>query len=387
MGISNIRVKIEPLENLMPKNPLTPEQYKARTIPRDCGIRGDYFRDQTAIIHSRPFRRLKHKTQVFFAPKNDHVCTRMEHVLHVATIAATICKGLNRKGWGLDPELATAIGLGHDIGHAPFGHAGEKALSNKLDGGRKFMHEINGFRVVERLYNFGKGLNLTYAVKDGIICHNGEEFERSLQPVAELKDLGAITDRSHFPSSYEGCVVRLADKIAYLGRDVEDAIIAKIISMEDVPKEIRTELGEKNGEIIDALVEDVISTSAQEGVICFSKDRHQLMLALKEFNYSKIYGHPRIQRYIKECDRVISTLFDHLKDLKRQLGDDWTAYEASDCPLDQLFGGYTKALKHFYSGKAPEVPVLDYVAGMTDDFALESMRQISIPEPIEYFPK
>jgi len=371
----------------MPNNPLTPEQYKARTISRNYGIRGDYFRDQTAIIHSRPFRRLKHKTQVFFAPKNDHVCTRMEHVLHVATIAATICKGLNGKDWDLDPELATAIGFGHDIGHAPFGHAGETALSKKLGEDEKFMHEINGLRVVEHLFNYGKGLNLTYAVKDGIVCHNGEKFERVLEPDPRVKNLESITNRSGFPSSYEGCVVRFADKIAYLGRDIEDAIIAKFISMDDVPREIRDELGEKNGEIIDTLVEDVISASAEEGVICFSNERHELMLALKKFNYSKIYGHPRIQRYIRECDHVISTLFDHLMDLKRCLGEDWAAYEASDCRLDQRFGGYSKALERVYSGKAPEVPVLDYVAGMTDDFALESMRQISIPEPIEYFRK
>ena len=370
----------------MPANPLSEEQYKSRIRPRNYGVRGDYFRDQTAIIHSRPFRRLKHKTQVFFAPENDHVCTRMEHVLHVATIAAVICKGLNLRGWELDPELATAIGFGHDIGHAPFGHAGEAALSNKLVADARFMHELNGLRVVQHLFNYGKGLNLTYGVRDGIVCHNGESFERSLTPETTAKDLDAISDRSHFPNSYEGCIVRLADKIGYLGRDIEDAIIAKLISLEDVPREIQTELGSKNGEIIDTLVEDVIAASAKENTVCFSVERHALMLNLKKFNYEKIYRHPRIQRYIEQCDRVISTLFDYLVALRTDFECDWPRYENSDCPLDNHFGRFANCLNDVYEGASVETLVVDFIAGMTDGFALKSMHQISIPEPIEFLP-
>ncbi len=132
------------------KNPLPENEYTKRVIEKNP-IRGDFFRDQTAIIHSMPFRRLKHKTQVFFSPENDYVCTRIEHVMHVATIGATICKGLNKYDWDLNIEMAFAMGLGHDIGHAPFGHAGETALNRKLKGDFKFIHEVNSYRVVQYL--------------------------------------------------------------------------------------------------------------------------------------------------------------------------------------------------------------------------------------------
>ena len=213
----------------MSKNILPKEALEKRSYKKDEDIRGCYYRDQTAIIHSRPFRRLKHKTQVFFSPDDDHVCTRIEHVLHVATISATICRGLNSKDnseWSLNEDLAYSIGLGHDLGHTPFGHAGESELSFLLGGKDLFIHEINSYRVVEKLTNQGEGLNLTYAVKDGIIFHNGESFEKSIKPDQTIKNLDTITDRKHLPTTYEGCIVRFSDKIAYLGRDIEDAIIA-----------------------------------------------------------------------------------------------------------------------------------------------------------------
>ena len=144
---------------------------RGRQRPRREDGRGPYYRDTTAIIHSSPFRRLKHKTQVFFAPSNDHICTRMEHVLHVASIASSICRTL-----GLDTEMAWAIGMGHDLGHTPFGHVGERIISRMAEerGLGKFEHEVNSLRVVDFLANGGNGLNLTYAVRDGIVCHNGE---------------------------------------------------------------------------------------------------------------------------------------------------------------------------------------------------------------------
>ena len=371
----------------MIRNPLSDESYRKRRTPRDYGVRGDYFRDQTAIIHSRPFRRLKHKTQVLFAPDNDHACTRIEHVLHVATIAATICKGLNGRGWELDPELATAIGLGHDIGHAPFGHAGETTLAKALGGPTAFIHEVNGYRVVEHVANYGNGLNLTYAVKDGIICHNGETFERSIEPDGREKDLDAIHDRSFRPSSYEGCVVRLSDKIAYLGRDIEDAIVAHLIELEDVPEAIRTEVGDKNGEIIDTLVEDVIAASSSEGMICLSEEGHALMLALRDFNYGRIYKHERIQRYIRQAEHVIETLFAHLRDVREQCGAAYDRYGTSGLDLDRHFGRYCRMLECVYADAPLELLVADYIAGMTDHYALESMRQISIPEPLDFSPR
>ena len=158
-------------------NPFQNETYRIRPKEKKTDCRGDFFRDQTAIIHSLPFRRLKHKTQVFFAPENDHICTRIEHVLHVATIAATICKGLNNSGnWDINAEMAFAIGLGHDLGHAPFGHSGERAL-NGIFKADAFKHEIHSLRVADKLANDGEGLNLTFGVRDGIICHCGESDE------------------------------------------------------------------------------------------------------------------------------------------------------------------------------------------------------------------
>src|SRR4030042_5051200 len=191
---------------------------KKRTHPKKVDIRGDYYRDQTAIIHSLPFRRLKKKTQVFFAPTNDHICTRIEHVLHVNSVATTICKGLD-----LDIELAQAIAMGHDLGHPPFGHVGEKVLNEiQKTIGKSFIHEIYSYRIVEHIANKGQGLNLCYAVKDGIISHCGEKYEQFIKPDFIIFDLEQIKDRNKYPCTFEGCVVRISDKISYLGRDIED---------------------------------------------------------------------------------------------------------------------------------------------------------------------
>ena len=365
-------------------NPLSDSVYKRRTLPTEYGIRGDYFRDQTAIIHSMPFRRLKHKTQVFFDPENDHVCTRIEHVLHVATIAATICKGLNKHGWKLDGELAYAIGLGHDLGHAPFGHAGESTLNDlmKKEGG--FIHEVNGYRVVEYLANNGKGLNLTYAVKDGILCHNGEQFERSLRPAHAENNLERIKERKSISSSYEGCIVRFSDKIAYLGRDIEDALLADLISPEDIPNEIRESLGTRNGEIIDTLVEDIIESSKDSDEICFSTGRFELVSKLKEFNYKSIYKHARLAEYGEFSARIIKSLFDYLQELYSDFGQDFEAYRKRPNNYDTLFGRYLEKTDEFYhkSGRHPKRIICDYISGMTDGFALEWMKGITIPKPI-----
>ncbi|GAI25740.1 unnamed protein product, partial [marine sediment metagenome] len=213
------------------ENPLSEAVYSERVSSRTEDLRGPYFRDQTAIIHSLPFRRLKHKAQVFFSPNNDHVCTRIEHALHVATIAATVAKGLD-----LNEDMAYAIGLAHDLGQAPFGHAGESVLNEKTG---RFIHEIHGLRIVDKLGNRGRSLNLTYGVRDGIICHCGEALDQEIRPRQEEIDLATITDRSFFPSSYEGCVARMADRIAYLGRDLEDAIYGGFIEVKKMPGVIR----------------------------------------------------------------------------------------------------------------------------------------------------
>lgn len=374
-------------------NPLSDEIYQKRSVDKNFGIRGTYFRDQTAIIHSMPFRRLKNKTQVFFAPKNDHVCTRIEHVMHVASIASAICKGLNKSikcDWNLDSELAYAIGLGHDLGHTPFGHFGESEINKKLKNFNikdEFMHEVNGYRVVEYLANDGLGLNLTYAVKDGIICHNGESFERCLKPSNQEKKLEEIKDRKYIPCSYEGCIVRLSDKIAYLGRDIEDAITANFIKLDDVPINILKEIGSKNGEIINTFVEDVINYSEDKDEVGFSPRIHELMLELKKFNTDNIYNHERIINYKKMGGKIISMLFDHLLDLYNKYEKDFEAYKSSSIILDKQFGKYLVKMSLFYNktNDANYKIITDYISGMTDLYALDCIKQITIPEPIEFF--
>ena len=371
------------------KNPLSVEQYKKRTFPRIPDIRGDFFRDQTAIIHSNPFRRLKHKTQVFFAPDNDHICTRIEHVLHVATISHSICKGLTRQAWELDSDMAYAIGLGHDLGHTPFGHAGEKALDDKLkqiNPDLFFIHEINSYRVVEYLANNGKGLNLTYGVKDGIISHNGEQDLHELSPDPIIKDFDKIINRKIMPGSFEGCIVRLSDKIAYLGRDIEDAMVAKYITENDIPPIVRKELGKRNGDIINKLVIDVIENSSKKNLIAFSDETSELVIALKNFNYKKIYNHPDLIRYDEFCKNIIFNLFDHLQNLWDKYSNDFDAYKNSGIELDKHFGKYLKNMSDFYnySETKSHVVITDYIAGMTDLFALEAIKQITIPPPITF---
>lgn len=363
------------------KNPLTDVEYLQRTRYREFDIRGAYFRDQTAIIHSRPFRRLKHKTQVFFAPENDHICTRIEHVMHVATIAKTITRGLNAYGWQLDEEMAFAIGLGHDLGHAPFGHDGESVLNKRLGGSCQFIHEINGFRVVEYLTNKGKGLNLTYGVKDGIISHNGEKFEQRLTPSPYVKNLNKIKKRSHVPSSYEGCIVRFADKVAYLGRDIEDAITAKLLKMKDIPVDLQIGLGNKNGEIINNFVVDLVQTSKENDAICFSDAKYKLFCKLADFNYKNIYLNEEKMTYKPYAIKIINDLFDYLENLFSKLDFNYEEYQHRNLELDRSFGEFISDLKDLYdSNTNKEQIITDFISGMTDIYALKAMKQISFPK-------
>jgi len=378
------------------KNPLNNKIYLKRTKKKTTDIRGDYFRDQTAIIHSRPFRRLKNKTQVFFAPKHDHVCTRIEHVLHVATIAGTICRGLNNaKLYDLDVDMAFAIGLGHDIGHAPFGHTGEHAI-NEYFGKRlknKFSHEINGYRVVEYLAHTGNGLNLTYAVRDGIISHNGEKFERTLSPSNEIKDFEKINKLGHQSNSYEGCIVRHSDKIAYLGRDIEDALVANFFKKKDIPLSISKIIGNSNGDIINRLVFDLIENS-KNGEIQFSDKYKSIMDDLYSFNRNNIYKNPRIDKYSEYCENIINTICTHLEEIFKEYEFDYNGYFKRDLNIDKLFGRYLKNMKTFYENERVSNNlthenlkiriIIDYVAGMSDVFALDCMSELSIPRPIEF---
>lgn len=373
----------------MIKNPFSEEIYLQRTHPHKPDLRDEYFRDQTKIIHSLPFRRLKHKTQVFFAPNNDHICTRIEHVLHVATIAATICRGLNKSGkWDLSEDLAYAIGLGHDVGHAPFGHEGERAIDACLTRPKRFLHELNSYRVVEHLANYGEGLNLTFAVKDGIICHCGEDFANNqLRPAEKPNDLEKITGRTQMPSTYEGCIVRLADKIAYLGRDIEDAVKADLITTRDIPQAVREEIGESNGEIINTLTLDLINNSKDRDAIGFSEEKFALISQLRTFNYERIYHNQQMRQRKETIDKCIRDLFDYFRNLFKRYGFDYDAYSAEGKQTAFNFAKYMRSMKKVYREDPALVDdiIADYIAGMTDSFALDVMEDVILPNSIKFF--
>lgn len=362
------------------QNKLPEDVLLKRAYPRENDERGQYFRDTTAIIHSYPFRRLKHKTQVFFAPKNDHICTRIEHVMHVASIAAAICRGLD-----LNPDLAWAIGLGHDLGHTPFGHVGEEIMNElkKEQGG--FIHELYSLRVVDHLANYGRGMNLTYAVRDGIVNHCGEKFEQFISPDHKEKDLEQISSRDQYPSTWEGAVVRMSDKIAYLGRDLEDAVQLKIIEKEDIPEEAGKILGTSNSEIISTLVSDVIATSKKEGAIGFSDTVYQAMRTLKDFNYRRIYLNPLLSGYHRYFDRILRSLYEYLTEIFELYKFDQEAYRKEQNLVSVRYGDFVLKMRSFYEseGGFQNMP-FDYLAGMTDDYAMECASEIMIPKKMEH---
>lgn len=295
-------------------------------------IRSDFERDYTRILHCEAFRRLKHKTQVFYSPHNDHVCTRMEHVMHVASVANTICKYL-----GLNDQLSNAIALGHDIGHAPFGHHGEDCL-NKLmeqkegkDAPKKFWHERNSLFFADFIETLpdpdgiAQPLNLTYAVRDGLICHCGEIDQQGIKPRAEAIDLYSIKRPGLVqPFTWEGCVVKIADKIAYLGRDIEDARQYHILDMaayRHIREIVSTTLDSKGKHafrsgkavnttvLINDLIVDLCEQSSPEKGLCFSDEYFKFILELKKFNYAHIYNHWRLAEFAKYADNCLETIF------------------------------------------------------------------------------
>lgn len=288
---------------------------------RNNEVRTEFERDYTRILHSLAYRRLKHKTQVFFNTQNDHICTRMEHVAHVESVSYMIAKSL-----GLNCELTKAIAMGHDLGHAPFGHEGEHVIKQivKQHLGKNFWHEKNGLRAVDKLdlLSDDKGsltnLNLTYAVRDGIICHCGEVDENGIFPRSENIDLNTIKSPGEVnPFTWEGCVVKVSDKIAYLGRDIEDALLLKVITQDDLQDMYK--LGHEHGQktintsvIINELVSDLIKNSSIEKGICFSPEKQHFIDSIKKFNYEKIYNNNQFNYYKKYANLVINSVFEAL---------------------------------------------------------------------------
>ncbi|MGN1163781.1 MAG: deoxyguanosinetriphosphate triphosphohydrolase family protein [Candidatus Ornithospirochaeta sp.] len=351
-----------------------------RKRPREEDIRGAYYRDTTAIIHSSPFRRLKHKTQVFYAPSNDHICTRMEHVLHVASIASTICRPL-----GLDTELAWAIGMGHDLGHTPFGHTGERIISSLSEkrGLPPFEHEVNSLRAVDFLSNNGNGLNLTYAVRDGIVCHNGESLKKRICPTFEKRDLDKITERRGLiPATFEGVVVRFSDSIAYLGRDFEDASRLGIVDNSNLPQIVKDRLGTTNSQIITSLVNDLIKGADPETGIGFSDYVFEAVEAFSAFNYEHIYRSEILEGYTRYFTRLLDLIVDYLEDLYSSFGLEEKGYLDERNMLAAGFFSHIKEMYPVYMEKegSDRRMIMDYVAGMTDNFSLDCANEILKPE-------
>lgn len=301
------------------------EKLTARTVDlysREDDVRSPFARDYTRILHSLAYRRLKHKTQVFFNIDNDHICTRMEHVAHVESVSHTIAKSL-----GLNDELTKAIAMGHDLGHALFGHQGESVISelSKKYLGEKFWHERNGLRFVDKIellednYKKSKNLDLTYAVRDGIISHCGEVDANGLIPRDDLIDLADFTNPGQYqPATWEGCVVKISDKIAYVGRDIEDAINLGFLN--DRTKNDLLKMARANDEnvlnttvIMHNLIIDICENSTPEKGICLSPRFLEQINSIKDFNYKHIYGHERLVPFKEYSKLVINQIFDVLK--------------------------------------------------------------------------
>jgi len=368
------------------------KKYQKRTKQlRTDRFRTDFQRDIHRIIYSQAFRRLRHKTQVFFFPRNDHVCTRMEHVLHVASASRTVARCL-----GLNEDLAEAIALAHDIGHAPFGHDGEKIL-DKIAKREKilpcFQHEIYGLRVVDYIAKLDReapGLNLTWAVRDGIISHCGEDRRSyTIKPNESMKDLDSISSREKagLPCTMEGCVVRMVDKIIYSGRDIEDAIATKVIKKADVSNGLVKALGKNNGAMIGTFLEDLVTNSFGKSCLTLSPKTGRLLKQLLKFNYKYIYNSKRAKRYYDHADRTLRSLFDILlKTLKSTNRFVDTSPKKTDIfsetDVYRVFKQFvTEDMKKIYTSATPDgLIVFDFIAGMTDNFAVQSFQELFVPQ-------
>jgi len=355
--------------------------------------RDDFDRDYTAILYSHAFRRLRHKTQVIFYPQNDHVCTRLDHSLYVAAISEVVCKNLQSRGIDCDPMLARAIGIGHDVGHAPFGHAGQEVLNELAADIGGFAHEEHSLRIVDKIEKPRErgsvvGLNLTLAVRDGIVNHSGEDPCTNISPA----DSPNLKGKS-YPCTLEGCIVRVVDKIAFLGRDLEDAVIVNLISEDEVPADISGKIGTKNGEIVDYFVGDMIVNS-DENRIALSPGASQLMTAMAKFNDERIYKHRRIESYKERTRDILQTLFDRFFKAVNAFGNRIDRYLQHDSlqVLDYLgrFIGarsvlYFKEEANIYPDKKQlyERIVVDFLSTLTDRFVFEACEEYFLPKHIE----
>jgi dGTPase len=319
-------------------SPLATQSYPAlRAQPEEaCRLRTPFQRDRDRIVHSKSFRRLTHKTQVFIAPEGDHYRTRLTHTLEACGISRTVARALQ-----LNEDLTEAIGYGHDLGHPPFGHTGEQALDEVLRTrfDRRFRHNEQSLRAVERLERAGRGLNLTEQVRDGILHHTG--------PVE--------------PATLEGKIVRLVDRIAYINHDIDDALRAGVLDEKDLPRDEIAVLGETGSERIDLLVHDLVEHSRAAGDIVQSETVGGAMSRLRRFMFDHVYLGAGALREQGRVTGVIETLFEH--------------YLATPEAIETVAGTTTDDLT---------TRVTDYIAGMTDRFCIRMFEELTVPREFRY---
>ena len=317
--------KLNPLAAFSDQSKGRPRQEE----PREEDVRTCYQRDIDRIVHSKAFRRLMHKTQVFLRPDGDHYRTRMTHTLEVTRIARTITLAL-----GLNEDLAEAIAMGHDLGHTPFGHAGEVALSKCM--GKPFRHNEQSLRVVDVLEKDGKGLNLTYEVRNGILCHTGDPW----------------------PETLEGMIVRRSDQIAYVNHDIDDAIRAGILTDADIPRDITNILGHNHRDRVNALVCDAIRTSREAGEVCLSPNVDKALKDLRSFMFEHVYRNPVAKGQESKAQDMLQRMFEYYITHPEALPEDFHP--------QMTFDGMERT-------------VCDYIAGMTDNYAVDKYSEIFIP--------
>ena len=333
--------------------------------------------DGDRILHSRAYTRYIDKTQVFAMVRNDHITHRVLHVQLVAKIARTIGRYL-----GLNEDLIEAISLGHDIGHTPFGHDGEKLLDSlcREHGLPSFQHNLQSVEFLDRIERQGRGWNLSLQTLDGIMCHDGEIHNQRLAPVRgksfadfdrELAAKSADRNFALYPMTLEGCVVRFSDTIAYIGRDIEDAIELKLIRREDIPVPCRRLFGDTNGAIVFRLVTDLIAGSMDNDAVCFSEEVAEGLRILKAFNYERIYLNPSVKQGLDRIAACYRALFE--------------AYCGAILAGDRD----SPVFRDFLDGQHPEyleerqqaAMVRDFIAGMTDDYFLLQARRLGCEVP------
>ena len=343
----------------------------------NSGYRQTFSVDTDRILHSLAYTRYIDKTQVFYLIENDHITHRVLHVQIVSKIARTIGRFL-----ALNEDLVEAIALGHDIGHAPFGHDGERFLSElcKSVGIGYFQHNIQSVQFLDRVERKGKGLNLCLQTLDGILCHDGEIHNQKIEPERDKtfeiheKEIAAKKDDPDLklmPMTLEGCVVRVADTVSYIGRDLEDAIRLDMIKRSDIPKESVKLLGNTNGTIVYNLVTDIIKNSFQKTSIVFSPEISNALKRLKKFNLEHIYLNPKIKKHLNAIRELFEKLFErYLKDLRNENRS------------SVIFTSFLKDMSENYIKNHSEEEIIrDFIAGMTDYYFLRQFPENMRPKP------